>query len=51
LLELAYGRVVQWLERFSDKEEVGGSIPPPPTFLKIRFPEDEFFDFNLSTGQ
>ena len=25
------GRVVQWLERFSDKEEVAGSIPAPPT--------------------
>ena len=25
------GRVVQWLERFSDKEEVAGSIPAAPT--------------------
>lgn len=25
------GRVAQWLERFSDKEEVEGSIPSMPT--------------------
>ncbi len=25
-----FGQVVQWLERLSDKEEVGGSIPPLP---------------------
>ena len=25
--------MAQWLERFPDKKEVGGSIPPGPTIL------------------
>ncbi len=28
---VSIGCVVQWLERCSDKAEVGGSIPPAPT--------------------
>ena len=30
------GLVAQWLERFPDKKEVGGSTPPEPTTVLAR---------------
>lgn len=33
------GSVAHWLERFSDKEEVGGSIPLRPTFALEHSPK------------